>query len=205
MIVLSPHTRRALLLGCLSSLSANRQGLSFQEAINFLINHCPTEYLHAVVKTGGRFLYRGEALYDDKISILAPAPDLFDLDTYSDPQAVAFFECLESRLERTNIRPSQAHIATATRSDAESWGSPVSVWPLGVHFAYLWPKNQTLFYPGSCRQTLVLNDDLSTALREGKEVMFTSNYHSQIAYLAFPGKYDKELERIFTSDSLLPF
>lgn len=135
------------------------------------------------MKETGCFLYRGE---EEQAGILAPAPDLLLPETYGSEEAARFFQCLDDRLEAR-----KGHIGTATRGDAAAWGTPVTVWPLGDEFHYVWPKRQQLFYPSkvSCTDLeLVVDANLEEALRSGKEVLFSSSFGllRQSAFLVVP-------------------
>lgn len=178
--------------------------LSTPDAVDCLLNHCPRTFRRAVRDSGDRFLYRGETQQDKCPQVLCPAPDLLDLSTYGDEQAVEFFTCLEQELTAKSIQrlhrsdrvllpvPSMSHIGTADKRVAAQWGTPVSVWPLADTnelFGYLWPRDNDLIFPGNlcpsrnrivgknARDTgsiLIVNDGLDDALRSGKEVMLTS-------------------------------
>ena len=154
----------------------------------------------------------------DGPTILNPVPDLLLPNTYNAPDALTLFQCIENELPRdVNARPSRGHIASATRMDAQEWGTPVSVWPLGENLSYVWRRDQRLFYPGtSCPDLdeLAINTQLSTALRLGKEVLFASSFqvidNSQQAvlgnrspFLAFPMAYDNDLLLILSKGKTL--
>jgi len=139
----------------------------------------------------------------------------------------------------SGLAPSLAHVGTSSKRDAAEWGTPVSVWPvlLGDNddkekFSYCWPKDRRVIHrrltkgsDGADESTdsndmnasswlsedasLVVNRDLVTALRQGKEVMFssssplptpTSSRKQRIrqrrrrnAFLIFPADRDDEL------------
>ena len=58
--------------------------LTFDAVVDILRNRCPRSYVDAVRDTGA-FLYRGEP---GAPAILAPRPDLLDLETYGSRDAV---------------------------------------------------------------------------------------------------------------------
>jgi hypothetical protein len=91
-------------------------------------------------------------------------PDLLLPETYNDPMALAYFECLEQRLsglstENTSkastrhiitAKPSNGHIGTSDPRQAGQWGEVVvSVWPLGDQISYVWPRDRETFFPYS--------------------------------------------------------
>jgi len=202
--------RRAFLVSGAATITAlcfqqdaGARNLSFDEAVEILGQYCPAEFRQAVRQSGGCLLYRGEAIGDSP-TILAPEPDLLIPSTYDDSQALEYFQCLEKQLANVDARPSKGHIGTADRADAEPWGTPVSVWPLGNRISYVWPKTRKLIYPGGdCPKDkdLVVNHGLSTALREGKEVLFASMPVGLCSkpfssFLAISASYDDDLREI---------
>mmetsp|Transcript_25784 Transcript_25784/g.59253 ORF Transcript_25784/g.59253 Transcript_25784/m.59253 type:complete len:174 (+) Transcript_25784:51-572(+) len=126
--------------------------LSFERAIEILDSSCFSSFLRGV-RESGNFLYRGESNVDSPM-ILDPEPDLLLFETYGNGEAVDFFVCLEERLvsSTSTVRPSNGHIGTPQKGEAEKWGSPVSVWPLESTstFDYVWPKKSDQFFPGDC-------------------------------------------------------
>ena len=201
--------RRAWLRGAASITAlcfqedAGARNLPFVQAVDLIRQYCPTEFREAVRQSGGHFLYRGEAIGESP-TILAPEPDLLISSTYDDSKALEYFQCLEKQLANVDARPSKGHIGTADRADAEPWGTPVSVWPLGNRISYVWPKDRKLIYPGGdCPKdnALVVNKGLSNALREGKEVLFASMPLSLCSkpassFLAISAEYDDDLREI---------
>jgi hypothetical protein len=99
------------------------------------------------------------------------------------------------------VRPSRGHVATSDERIAANWGTPLSVWPLGGSFSYVWPRNRPLLFPGGGEtlDDLVVNKDLDIALSAGREVLFsTSSAGSDLdlhgpAYMAFPKSVEPEL------------
>jgi hypothetical protein len=109
-------------------------------------------------------------LQDVSNFILNPEPDLLLPDTYGDPKALAYFECLEARLSSSSsfvppfghltsslsssgdssalrvAKPSNGHIGTSDPQQAGQWGSVVSVWPLGDALSYVWLRDRAEFF-----------------------------------------------------------
>lgn len=116
------------------------------EAIAWIDENCDRRFLHAVVASDYRFLYRGVDTTD--ISIRNEEPDLLLPETYgSSPEALQFFRELETVLKDDAVRPSNGHLATTSAQDAAAWGTAAaSIWPMGpAHYA--WFQNGGLFYP----------------------------------------------------------
>lgn len=100
------------------------------------------------------------------------------------------------------VRPSRGHVATSDERVAANWGTPVSVWPLGGSFSYVWPRNRPLLFPGGGEtlDDLVVHKDLDIALSAGREVLFSTSsaagsdldLHGP-AYMAFPKSLEPEL------------
>jgi hypothetical protein len=126
-------------------------------------------------------------------SILNPKPDLLLPNTYNDPRALDYFECLEARLAvmpssrfspatlSFSAKPSNGHIGTSDPQQAVQWGNVVSIWPLGDELSYVWPRDRTEFFvPNSTiicdnfNDNLVINQDLAYALRSTREILFCS-------------------------------
>jgi hypothetical protein len=187
--------------------------LSLPFAVDFVCRYSPIEFRKSV-RDSGHFLYRGETV--DCPTILLPKPDLLLPSTYGydDPNALKYFECLESELSNTNTqaRPSTGHIGTGTQADASLWGSPVSVWPLGNRLSYVWPKKRRLIYPGGIcprDQDLVIDNGLSTALAQSKEILFASWFDGEnenlpptrSGYVVFPLSYDKDVRDLLSRNN----
>lgn len=191
---------------------------SIPDIVDCIRYFTPSSFRKGVQKSGGRFLYRGEGISTTssnyyKISklkrgltktgntawlertcpwILNPEPDLLHPDTYGDPEALAYFECLESRLTSQPARavdaaptslmakPSTGHIATTNANFAGQWGNVVSVWPLGDYLSYVWPQDRIEFFPPDKGTTTCQNDklvvdrNLVEALRLEREVLFSN-------------------------------
>ena len=127
--------------------------------------------------------------------------------TYDDIDALDYFKCLEavlvstSKTDKIRARPSNGHIGTSNKSDADPWGIPVSIWPLGASFSYVWPINRKLLYPSRCQDddNIVVDKDLTVALALGKEVLFAttspSGVYNESAFLAIPATHDNVIRR----------
>jgi hypothetical protein len=181
-----------------------------------ICNFTPKAFRHAVAKSGC-FLYRGEnsRIFSSGGRILCPQPDLLLEGTYSDPIALAYFQCMEMRLDGASsaARPSTGHIAISDISEASQWGEVVSVWPLGTSLSYVWPLKRKVFFPAASptpghqecvEDEIAINHDLATALRLGHEVLFASSFdpgsalpsstaiarNKKSAFLAVPGRFE---------------
>jgi hypothetical protein len=217
--------RRTWMIGATTTLTEwhSQQGrvtsshLSFSDAVDAVCRYSPLDFRKSI-KDSGNFLYRGETV--DGPTILHPKPDLLLPGTYGyddhDRDALKYFECLENELSNIRARPSTGHIGTGTQADASLWGSPVSVWPLGNCLSYVWPKERNLIYPGGIcprDQDLVIDNGLSTALEQGKEILFASWFEGednnlappptftapfQSSYVVFPQSYDKDLRDLLS-------
>ena len=203
--------------------------LTFKEAVLVIKKETPKEFFQEVLKSGNKFLYRGENIdisynYENSISKkemncawMSPEPDLLLQGTYPDDNALMYFQNLEKYLNAKQIstkeiniaRPSTAHIGTSDIEEASKWGQSVSIWPCGENFSYCFPQSRRNFFNGglnspSCDQDafgngVIINKDLSTALAEKKEVMFSSTDKMGYifsSYVAIPSKYDDQIRSI---------
>jgi hypothetical protein len=173
---------------------------SIEDAVDQILKRCPREFRRAV-RDSGHFLFRGEDISCP--TIMCPEPDLLSLSTYGDEQAVEFFTSLENKSSQANLnlRPSRSHIGTANKAIAAEWGSPVSVWPLGSSFEYMWPRQRDLIYVSgeqwnnnnnnNNNEKFVSNHGLQVALEHNKEVMFTTA--PATCFLALPEKVEDQL------------
>jgi len=186
------------------------------DAIQWIDDHCDRRFLHAVVASDYRFLYRGVDTSNNSISIRREAPDLLSPETYG-PEALPFFQKLETLLQDEPVHPSNGHLATTSAQDAAAWGTTAaSIWPMGgggggggdAHYA--WFQDGGLFYPrGGKDAALVLDrksiivdgrdcgkDSLEDALRgDSWEIMVATP-----AFLAVPVSKENELrERLRNS------
>ena len=115
------------------SVPNSRSDLSLEQALALIRMECDPAFIAAVRESGGQFLYRGETL-PNTAALLAPPPDLLQLDTYSSRAAVNYFWQLERGLEAGHVpaRPSSGHIAVARAEAAAQWGETVSVCACGA-------------------------------------------------------------------------
>jgi hypothetical protein len=193
------------------------QELTLDTCADLICNLTPVSFRQSVRKTQ-HFLYRGSE--DDVLAspatpkVASPEPDLLIEGTYDDPLALDYFTCLESKLGASPVRPSTGHVATSDPGEAAKWGEPVSVWPLGTNWAYVWPRETQLFFPTKsirdCQQSnFFLNLHLEDALRLKREVLFASWFEDadehllssepyvsfESAFLTIPMRYDEEIKR----------
>lgn len=172
-------------------------------AVALVGRSCDPLFLSAV-RTTGRFLYRGEELGGERTGrVLAPAPDLLELDTYGSADALAYFTTLERELAASNAvaRPSNGHIAVADIEAASAWGGAASVWPIGtMPLHYVWPTDRQALWPASAARRGALLDSvrvdsgLEDALRLGRELLFCDEAGAA-AYVALPARADGEVRR----------
>lgn len=217
-------TRRSALwasstLGLLSnppSLEVRYQELEILACVDLICTVTPVSFRQSVSKTQ-HFLYRGGEIVSAKAApkIANPEPDLLLEGTYDDSFALDYFACLERELGTFPARPSTGHVATSDPSEAARWGEPVSVWPLGTNWAYVWPRDTPVFFPPlsnhrDCHQTnLALSMRLEDALRHKRELLFASWFEDDdvrlaaskpylsfnSAFLTVPMKHDDEVKR----------
>jgi hypothetical protein len=142
-------------------------------------------------------------LQDVSTLILNPEPDLLLPETYGDPKALAYFECLEARLSSSSsfvppfghltsslsssgdssalrvAKPSNGHIGTSDPQQAGQWGSVVSVWPLGDALSYVWLRDRAEFFSNTMDDgNNVRDQQLDQALlQRNREVLFCSWFH----------------------------
>jgi hypothetical protein len=194
----------------------NRSTITFKNAVSIIAKNTPRKFLDAVSSAGGKPLYRGEG--EIECMLMKPDPDLLLPDTYADAQALEYFRGLEKFLTeiestRTNqdenangvfvAKPSTGHIATPSSEEARNWGVPMTVWPIGKEFSFVYPTQRKLFYHDSTtttplytREDLEVNSNLKEALVRGNEVMFaTRDIFGSIssAYIAVPEVYSRKL------------
>ena len=203
--------RRALIGSIISSTLCSSSVL-VEDVAKFICSFTPAAFREAVQRTN-HFLYRGQDL-NAKQSVAAhicdPEPDLLRSGTYSDENALRYFECLEEQLTSRNVaaKPSTGHIGTSIVKDAQAWGQVVSVWPLGNELSYVYPRDERNFFPQStCRESaLTMDTGLELALRDGREVLFASWYtmgssstSTPSSFIAVPQKYDEKLKKLLQS------
>lgn len=147
--------------------------MNIAQAVQWIDDHCDRRYLHAVIASDYHFLYRGVPnLKPKQIQTERLTPDLLLEGTYGNDNnnALEFFQTLQNVLQNEVINPSNGHLATSSKTDAEEWGVAGSIWPMnsnyntdsngssnsngfggevgrdrGAHYA--WFNDKQLFYP----------------------------------------------------------
>jgi hypothetical protein len=184
---------------------------SLEEALDMIATSCDKRFLHAVVASDYKLLYRGVDADDSRrmITIRREPYDLLDPTTYGSKEAVQYFTRLEQeQLKDRPLQPSNSHLATTSVTTAKAWGgAAVSIWPLqednndSVHFA--WKERGGLFWPSS--DTAGTQQELYSAIivdgvdcgkqslddvlqQDNSEVMFRAN-----RFLAVPSSMDDQL------------
>lgn len=185
-----------------ASITGNSMGVA--EAIQWIDNNCDRRFLHAVISSDYRFLYRGLPPLQnaDLIQLKAFNSDLLSEETYNSPQALDLFQKVEKILEDEVINPSNGHLGTTNVVDAQQWGIAGSIWPIqGAH--YSWFQDGGLFYPRPSNYNVnsISRDDLivdgkdcgresleDALLSESCEVMVSSKQ-----FLVVPAELDEKL------------
>lgn len=205
MLLLLSH-RRALLNAVWALLLSNQHNvqtstITLKQAAQLICSDTPRVFRQAVQASGGKFLYRGAHDATPTITVDRSKPDLLLPNTYNDPSALLYFQCLERQLDSSTIaRPSTGHIGTADPSEAALWGNVVSVWPLGSQLSFIWPSDRKNLFPGSCPdRNLMVDNALEDALEHQKEVLFASwnpgNEDSvAFSFLSIPSNLDAWLK-----------
>lgn len=196
----------------LSTPFAKAMGIS--DAIQWIDTFCDRRFLHAVISSDYKFIYRGISNngrgYKASIHLESPTPDLLSLNTYNDPQALNFFEDLEKILDAESVKPSVGHLATSSSRDAAQWGEAASIWPIkGAHYA--WFQDCGLFYPRSSSSSSFSRDDLiidgkdcgkesleDALLSESGEVLIATD-----SFLVVPSAFDEELREMLRGSFLV--
>ena len=169
------------------------------EAIQWIDEFCDRRFLHAVVASDYRFLYRGVP-EDMKIpSIRMEEPDLLSVDTYGTPAALQFFKDLEVTMSQEAVRPSNGHLTTASIEDASAWGKTVaSIWPMGpAHYA--WFQDGGLFYPrrgSSADRNSIIVDGRDCGKDSLEDALLGDSWEIMVAtksFLAVPVSMEKDL------------
>jgi hypothetical protein len=142
------------------------------DALEWMDRSCDRRFLHAVVSSNYKFLYRGCSVQPGSggggPSLRNEVPDLLMLDTYGSVAAQEYFVALEELLKDELVRPSTGHLATTSIRDASAWGdNVVSMWPCaGAHYA--WYQDFGLFYPRATTTTTTTSKGGSTgSIRNG--------------------------------------
>lgn len=183
-----------------SSASSPKLLSSIPDCIMWINDNCDRRFMHAVITSDYKFLYRGFFLANDPapMMILKENPDLLDPDTYGNNE-LKYFQQLEELMKDDPVKPSNGHLATTSPGEAAHWGVAASIWPTqNAHFA--WFENGGLFYPRSIgasidRSEVIVDgrdcgsESLEDALiRKSCEVMVAAE-----SYLVVPVRYNKQL------------
>lgn len=173
---------------------------SVQDAIRIIDDSCDRRYLHAVVSSNYRFLYRENNQEKQRITIHQNDPSLLSSAMNNYPEAAQqSFQQLEKVLQEDVIKPSNGLLAISTLAGGSS------IWPLKsvdeeVHYA--WFQEGGLFFPrrsmGSLdRSQLIVDgkdcgrDSLEDALsRDSCEVLVKAG-----SFLVVPTQYEEELRQ----------
>eukprot|EP00957_Ditylum_brightwellii_P209039 15359982-Ditylum_brightwellii.AAC.1 len=114
---------------------------SVDEALKTIASSCDRRYLHGVVASDYRLMYRGITPKESALpSIRSEPSDLLLPSTYGSAEASNFFTSLDKQMQSQPIKPSNGHLAVTNIDAAKEWGGyAASIWPLGenVHFAWL--------------------------------------------------------------------
>jgi hypothetical protein len=183
-------------------LAASNDNLN-DEIADIICRYTPREFRNAVFTSSDHFLYRGESTTTINVPsiLLHPEPDLLVEGTYTDRLALKYFTHLEERLCPTRARPSTGHIAASCVETASKWGEVVSVWPLGNHISYVYPRDKKVFFPGNFDDDIIVDRNLSDALMNGREVLFTSWFDPKMEN-SFPDGFNSSWVSAFLAVSM---
>jgi len=126
---------------------------TIDDAIRVIDASCDRTFLHAVVASDYRFLYRG---VDPALAGISPSPtvrtepcDLLDPSTYGSEEAAKYFSRLDDAMQRRGspVLPRNGHLATTSAEEAARWGQAASVWPLGEGAHFAWYADGGTFWP----------------------------------------------------------
>eukprot|EP00960_Hanusia_phi_P026731 746424-Hanusia_phi.AAC.9 len=166
--------------------------------------------IDAVRRSGGHLLYRGYPVASC-LRLEEPA-DLLEASTYG-RDGLKYFQAMEHWFQlhptlTSSVRPSCGHIGSADKQVAARWGGAHSCWPVG-RFSYAWLRGSDVFYPLHLTEenesvdyrdfldrNLVVDEGLDFALRNGKEIMFSSDH-----YWIFPSERDDEIRELLIASS----
>lgn len=178
------------------------------EAVEWIQKNCARQFLHSVVASEYRFLYRGTS--ENNIRTEIPTPDLLDVDTYGDQEAVRYFERLETLLQSEAVKPSNGHLCTTSCADAAQWGTTTaSVWPAKYsHFAWLVDGGN--FFPSEKKQRLkrasVVVDGRDCGVESLEDVLQKDHSEVLVAttqWLMVPSALDAQLRQTLQSSFLI--
>lgn len=191
--------------------AAFTEAMDIPQAIQWIDDNCDRRYLHAVIASDYKFLYRGVTnLGPKEIRMERPKPDLLSEETYGSAQALDFFQNVQQVLEKDAVNPTNGHLATSSAKDATEWGVAGSIWPVnGSHYA--WFQDGGLFYPRPNNSAVVAREDLivdgkdcgkeslEDALRSDScEVMVASEQ-----FLVVPASLDEKLREALQGSFLV--
>jgi hypothetical protein len=159
--------------------------------VGYIRRNC-AGYLRAFGRQPIQPMWRG----GDAIGIQHPPSDLLDKRVYGEA-GILFFSALAEVADETKVKPADAHIATGSSEDALAWGPPVSIWPIGDEFHFIFWATRSLIYDSrqddlaenSIEDVLarlgppVIGQNLDEALTSSKEVLFQM---SEDGYLVLP-------------------
>eukprot|EP00594_Rhizosolenia_setigera_P015457 CAMPEP_0178957704 /NCGR_PEP_ID=MMETSP0789-20121207/11095_1 /TAXON_ID=3005 /ORGANISM="Rhizosolenia setigera, Strain CCMP 1694" /LENGTH=327 /DNA_ID=CAMNT_0020640049 /DNA_START=20 /DNA_END=1003 /DNA_ORIENTATION=+ len=203
---------------------------SMDKVLQIIDSSCDRSFLHAVVSSDYKFLYRGSTNNNNEEekefpSIHSQEPfDLLQEDTYGSKEALAFFQNVEETLKDEKVKPSNGHLAVTSSKTALEWGdTAVSIWPLvvntekndkkiddrdnGVHFA--WFQDKKLFYPRSAasisRGEMIIDgvDCGKENLEDALRVENCEILFSANTFLAVPAKFDQDLRNALKSSFIM--
>jgi len=101
---------------------------SVGDALTLIEDMCDRKFLHAVVASDYRFLYRGMPLSSQTLPTVVEreGSDLLVPGTYGEDslEAVTFFRKLDGAMTAKPVRPGNGHLSTTSTRDAAAWGSP---------------------------------------------------------------------------------
>lgn len=147
------------------SATTIQQLSSVDEILGLIESSCDRRYLHAVVASDYKLMYRGVPTEESNFASvhINEASDLLLPSTYNSKEALKFFNILEERMHDKPIKPSNGHLSTTSTEAAKVWGENyASVWPLAesdkddVHFA--WLEDAGEFWPTISSNEIVMSN-----------------------------------------------
>eukprot|EP00555_Chaetoceros_dichaeta_P003762 CAMPEP_0198249552 /NCGR_PEP_ID=MMETSP1447-20131203/1051_1 /TAXON_ID=420782 /ORGANISM="Chaetoceros dichaeta, Strain CCMP1751" /LENGTH=283 /DNA_ID=CAMNT_0043934223 /DNA_START=220 /DNA_END=1071 /DNA_ORIENTATION=- len=192
---------------------------SVGDALTLIEDMCDRKFLHAVVASDYRFLYRGMPPRSSSSSSSQPLPtvvegevsDLVIPGTYGEDslEAVTFFRKLDGAMAGKPVRPGNGHLSTTSTRDAAAWGAPASIWPLSgksedvsAHFAFyedggaFWPRPKAWSKTSKSVDEGIIVDGIncgSVNLEDALRMKENEILFSTESYLAIPSEWDQEL------------
>ncbi|GAX19252.1 hypothetical protein FisN_4Lh162 [Fistulifera solaris] len=180
----SDQQRRDLFVASTSTTFEN-----VDQALVYIDPECDRRFLHAVVASDYRLLYKGLSMVQDQIA-LRNAPD----NLLQSSENAPLFRTLEEAMQQQPLQPSTSQIAVANSLAAQRMGTTVcSIWPLGPNVHFAWLEHGTSFRGTWDTKMIVDGVDcgrmsLEDALESNKEIVFRSE-----RYLAVPLSMEQEL------------